>query len=141
MVTLQKIIQTVQAYNPKGEASLIQKAGDFAKRVHQGQERASGDPYIIHPLEVAEILSQMRLDVPSIVAGLLHDTIEDTLATEKEIREIFGEDVEFLVNAVTKISQISFASHEEKQAENFRKMLLFQFVNLFGYRFRSIFIV
>lgn len=120
----QKIIQSVKNYNPKGDVSLIQKAGDFAKRVHEGQKRASGDPYIIHPLEVAEILSQMKLDVPSIVAGLLHDTIEDTPVSLEDVKQEFGPEIAHLVDGVTKLSKIQFSSTQEKQAENFRKMIM-----------------
>jgi len=124
MPNVQQIIRSIQSYNPKGDFSLIQKAGDFAKRVHQGQERASGDPYIIHPIEVAEILSQMRLDVASVVAGLLHDTIEDTPVSLEDIKKEFGLEIAHLVDGVTKLSKIQFSSAEEKQAENFRKMIM-----------------
>ncbi len=124
MTTVQQIIRSVQEYNPKGEFALIQKAGNFAKQVHEGQERASGDPYIIHPIEVAEILSQMKLDVPSIVAGLLHDTVEDTSASLEDVKKEFGAEIAHLVDGVTKLSKIQFSSAEEKQAENFRKMIM-----------------
>ncbi len=124
MATLQQIVANVQSYNPKGDFTLIQKAGDFAKKVHQGQERASGDPYIIHPLEVAEVLVQMKLDIPSIVAALLHDTIEDTPVTLDEIKSEFGPEIAHLVDGVTKLSKIQFSSAQEKQAENFRKMIM-----------------
>ncbi len=124
MVTLEKIIQNIKSYNPQGDFSLIQKAGDFASKVHKGQERQSGEPYIIHPLEVAEILVQMKLDVPSIVAALLHDTIEDTSATLDEIKKEFGPEIAHLVDGVTKLSKIQFSSAQEKQAENFRKMIM-----------------
>lgn len=124
MPTLPQLIEKVQSYNPKGEFSLIQKAGEFAQKVHQGQERASGEPYIIHPLEVAEILADMKLDVPSIVAALLHDTIEDTPVSLEEVRSQFGHEISHLVDGVTKLSKIQFSSAQEKQAENFRKMIL-----------------
>ena len=89
-----------------------------------GQVRLSGEPYLTHPLEVAGILTQLKLDVASLATGLLHDTVEDTLTTLKEIRENFGDEIAQLVDGVTKISQISLRSSEEGQAENFRKMVL-----------------
>jgi len=92
--------------------------------VHQGQTRLSGEPYIIHPLEVAGLLAGLKLDVPSIVTGFLHDTIEDTLTTSEELAEMFGKEVAELVDGVTKISKIHFKTKEENQAENFRKMLI-----------------
>ena len=124
MIRISDITEKVQSYIPSPDIDLIHLAYVFSAKVHKGQVRLSGEPYLTHPLEVSAILADLRLDEVTVAVGLLHDTIEDTLATENEIRDIFGEDVVFLVNAVTKISQISFASHEEKQAENFRKMLL-----------------
>jgi len=124
MIRISDITEKVQSYIPSPDIDLIHLAYVFSAKVHKGQLRLSGEPYLTHPLEVSAILADLRLDEVTVAVGLLHDTIEDTLATENEIRDIFGEDVVFLVNAVTKISQISFASHEEKQAENFRKMLL-----------------
>ena len=124
MIRISDITEKVQSYIPSPDIDLIHLAYVFSAKVHKGQVRLSGEPYLTHPLEVSAILAELRLDEVTVAVGLLHDTIEDTLATENEIRDIFGEDVVFLVNAVTKISQISFASHEEKQAENFRKMLL-----------------
>jgi GTP pyrophosphokinase len=96
----------------------------FSAKVHEGQERLSGEPYLIHPLEVAGILVELRLDETTVAAGLLHDTIEDTLTTEDEIRRRFGDQVAFLVAALTKIAKIEFSSARERQAENFRKMLI-----------------
>ncbi len=124
MSSIQEIIKEVKQYNPKGDFSLIQKAGSFAKQVHEGQERESGEPYIIHPIEVAHALAQMKLDVPSIVAGLLHDTVEDTGTSLDEIKKQFGPEITHLVDGVTKLSRIQFSSVEEKQAENFRKMIM-----------------
>ncbi|MBL9039841.1 MAG: bifunctional (p)ppGpp synthetase/guanosine-3',5'-bis(diphosphate) 3'-pyrophosphohydrolase, partial [Archangium sp.] len=106
---------------------IIKKAYVYSAKVHQGQVRKSGEPYLIHPLEVAGLLTQLRLDEASIVAGLLHDTIEDTLATVEEVRELFGDEVALIVDGVTKLSKFSASqqlSQEEKQAENFRKMLV-----------------
>ena len=124
MLRLDDILERVQSYNPQADLDLIRKAYVFSAKVHQGQLRSSGEPYLIHPLEVAGILALLRLDTPSIVTGLLHDTVEDTLATLEEIRSYFGEEVVELVDGVTKISKIQFASAEERQAENFRKVLL-----------------
>jgi GTP diphosphokinase / guanosine-3',5'-bis(diphosphate) 3'-diphosphatase len=91
---------------------------------HKGQVRHSGEPYLVHPLEVADILADMRLDVVAIAAGLLHDVVEDTLTTIDRIRELFGPEVAHVVEGVTKLGAIPFSSSEERQAENFRKMLL-----------------
>jgi len=124
MIRISDITEKVQSYIPSPDIDLIHRAYVFSAKVHKGQLRLSGEPYLTHPLEVSAILADLRLDEVTVAVGLLHDTVEDTLATEAEISELFGEEVVFLVNAVTKISQITFASHEEKQAENFRKMLL-----------------
>ncbi len=124
MIRLNDILDTVQAYNPTADLNQIRKAYVYCAKVHQGQTRLSGEPYIIHPLEVAGLLANLKLDVPSIVTGLLHDTIEDTLATTAELAEMFGQEVADLVDGVTKISKIHFKTKEENQAENFRKMLI-----------------
>lgn len=124
MIRLNDILDKVAAYNPSADLNLIRKAYVYCAKVHQGQTRLSGEPYIIHPLEVAGLLADLKLDVPSIVTGFLHDTIEDTLATTEELAEMFGQEVADLVDGVTKISKIHFKTKEENQAENFRKMLL-----------------
>jgi guanosine-3',5'-bis(diphosphate) 3'-pyrophosphohydrolase len=124
MIRLNDILDKVSAYNPTADLNIIRKAYVYCAKVHQGQTRLSGEPYIIHPMEVAGLLADLRLDVPSIVTGFLHDTIEDTLATYEELVEMFGEEVALLVDGVTKISKIHFKTKEESQAENFRKMLL-----------------
>jgi GTP diphosphokinase / guanosine-3',5'-bis(diphosphate) 3'-diphosphatase len=124
MIRLNDIIDTVTAYNPTADLNIIRKAYVYCAKVHQGQTRLSGEPYIIHPMEVAGLLAELRLDVPSIVTGFLHDTIEDTLTTYDELVEMFGEEVALLVDGVTKISKIHFKTKQESQAENFRKMLL-----------------
>jgi GTP pyrophosphokinase len=121
---LEQIIQEVKAYNPRAEVDLLRRAFDFSAKAHAGQVRHSGEPFLQHPLNVAEIVAFLKLDVPSIVAGLLHDTVEDTSATIQEIEENFGKEVARLVDGLTKISKIEFKSHEDKQAENFRKMVL-----------------
>ncbi|MBT1071081.1 RelA/SpoT family protein [Pelotalea chapellei] len=124
MIRLNDILEKVAAYNPAADMNLIRKAYVYCAKVHQGQTRLSGEPYIIHPMEVAGLLAELRLDVPSIITGFLHDTIEDTLATAEELSEMFGDEVATLVEGVTKISKIYFKTKEESQAENFRKMLL-----------------
>ncbi len=124
MIRLNDILDKISAYNPTADHNLIRKAYVYCAKVHQGQTRLSGEPYIIHPMEVAGLLADLRLDVPSIVTGFLHDTIEDTLATSEDLTKMFGSEIATLVEGVTKISKINFKTKEESQAENFRKMLL-----------------
>src|SRR6267154_2515114 len=114
---LEQIIQEVKAYNPQAEVDLLRRAFEFSAKAHAGQVRDSGEPFLQHPLQVAEIITILKLDVPSIVAGLLHDTVEDTSATIQEIEQNFGKEVSRLVDGLTKISKIEFKSHEDKQAE------------------------
>ena len=123
-MTITDLIDRVKGYNPTAPVDTIQKAYEFSAEVHQGQRRLSGEPYLTHPLQVAGIIADMRLDVPSIATGLLHDTVEDTLTTLDQLESKFGAEIAELVDGVTKIGQIEFTSREEKQAENFRKMLL-----------------
>jgi RelA/SpoT family (p)ppGpp synthetase len=118
------LLARVKANRPNDDISLIRKAWDFTVKHHEGQLRASGQPYIIHPLEVAEVLAEMKLDSTAIAAGLLHDSVEDTPATNEEIQAGFGEQVAHIVDGVTKIDKIQFANREDRQAENVRKMLL-----------------
>ena len=118
------LLRHVQANRPNEDVSLIRKAWDFCVQHHQGQMRASGEPYIIHPLEVAEVLAEMKLDATAIAAALLHDAVEDTPATGEEIEAGFGAQVAHIVEGVTKIDKIQFANREDRQAENVRKMLL-----------------
>jgi GTP pyrophosphokinase len=118
------LLRQVQANRPTEDVSLIRKAWDFCVQHHEGQMRASGEPYIIHPLEVAEVLAEMKMDATAIAAGLLHDSVEDTPATSEEISTEFGEQVAHIVEGVTKIDKIQFANREDRQAENVRKMLL-----------------
>ena len=118
------LLRHVQANRPNDDVSLIRKAWDFCVQHHQGQMRASGEPYIIHPLEVAEVLAEMKMDSTAIAAGLLHDSVEDTPATSEEIEAGFGDQVAHIVEGVTKIDKIQFANREDRQAENVRKMLL-----------------
>ncbi len=118
------LLRQVQANRPSEDISLIRKAWDFCVQHHEGQMRASGEPYIIHPLEVAEVLAEMKMDATAIAAGLLHDSVEDTPATNEEIAAGFGDQVAHIVEGVTKIDKIQFANREDRQAENVRKMLL-----------------
>jgi GTP pyrophosphokinase len=118
------LLRQVQANRPSEDVSLIRKAWEFCVQHHKGQTRASGEPYIIHPLEVAEVLAEMKLDATAIAAALLHDSVEDTPATNEEIAAGFGDQVAHIVEGVTKIDKIQFANREDRQAENVRKMLL-----------------
>ncbi len=124
MVRLDDILEKIRAYNPGADLDPVRKAYVFSAKVHQGQVRLSGEPYLVHPMEVAFILAQLRMDVATIVTGLLHDALEDTLTTPEELRAVFGDEVVEMVDGVTKISKIIFRTTEERQAENFRKMLL-----------------
>ena len=124
MIRLDDILEAIRAYHADADLDAVRKAYVYSAKVHQGQTRLSGDPYMTHPMEVAFILTRLRMDVPTMVTGLLHDTLEDTLSTEEELRQLFGDEVTEMVDGVTKISKITFKTSEERQAENFRKMLL-----------------
>lgn len=124
MLRFNDIADRVLDYSPNADLELMQKAYVFSAKVHEGQERLSGEPYLVHPLEVAGILGELRMDDVTIVSALLHDTLEDTLTTREEIERIFGEKVAFIVDGLTKIARIEFTSARERQAENFRKMLI-----------------
>jgi len=124
MLRITDILEKVESYLPPQDLEGIEKAYIYSASMHQGQVRLSGEPYLSHPMEVAGILADMELDAATVITGLLHDAVEDTLATLKEIEADFGRDVAFLVDGLTKISKIKFASKAERQAENFRKMIL-----------------
>jgi GTP pyrophosphokinase len=124
MIRFEDLLDKVRAYSPDADLELLRRAYVFSALEHKGQVRHSGEPYLVHPLEVADILADMKLDTICVSAGLLHDVVEDTLTTIERIRDTFGEDVAHIVEGVTKISAIPFSSSEERQAENFRKMLL-----------------
>ncbi|MBR3664670.1 MAG: bifunctional (p)ppGpp synthetase/guanosine-3',5'-bis(diphosphate) 3'-pyrophosphohydrolase [Desulfovibrio sp.] len=124
MIRIQQILDTFTSKNPGGDLALIQKAYVFAAAYHEGQTRLSGEPYLSHPLAVAYTLANMGFDAPTIAAGLLHDTVEDTKAGIEDIDAEFGEEVADIVDGVTKISTITFENREEAQAENIRKMIL-----------------
>ena len=124
MIRINDILDKVTNYNPEANLDIIERAYIYSARVHEGQVRLSGEPYLSHPLEVAGILADMKLDAVSVAAGLLHDVIEDTHATAEEIMEIFGGEITHIVNGVTKLSALSFGSSQARQAENIRKMIL-----------------
>ncbi|MCD6320573.1 MAG: bifunctional (p)ppGpp synthetase/guanosine-3',5'-bis(diphosphate) 3'-pyrophosphohydrolase [Candidatus Desulfofervidaceae bacterium] len=124
MIRIEDIIDKVLSYNPKADIALIRKAYIYSAKVHQGQTRLSGEPYLSHPLAVADILARMRLDVISVVCGLLHDTVEDGNVTLEDIKKQFGEEIAVIIDGLTKISKIAFTSKEARQAENIRKMIL-----------------
>src|SRR5579862_9780797 len=119
-----ELLRTMRANRPSDDLELIRKAYEFSQKHHAGQSRASGEPYLVHPLEVALVLADMKMDPVAIAAGLLHDSVEDTSVTVVDIRKEFGEQVAHIVEGVTKISAIDFATREEQQAENLRKMML-----------------
>lgn len=124
MIRFEDIYETVGRYHPQGDLELLRKAYIFSAVEHKGQTRASGEPYLVHPLEVAAMLADMRMDPACVATGLLHDVLEDTLTTPEKLTEYFGAEVLRLVEGVTKMSKMSFSSSEERQAENFRKLLL-----------------
>src|ERR671918_1143111 len=124
MIRFEDLVEKVRANNPEADIELLRRAYVFSAFEHKGQLRHSGEPYLVHPLEVADLLADMRLDVVAIAAGLLHDIVEDTQTPIERITELFGPDVGHVVEGVTKLGAIPFSSSEERQAENFRKMLL-----------------
>ena len=124
MVRLTDILEKVKGYHPKADTDLINRAYVYASRMHDGQTRKSGDPYFVHPLSVADIIADMQLDAASVTAALLHDVVEDCIATNDDIEKSFGEEIAFLVDGVTKLGKVNFASKEDRQAESFRKMLV-----------------
>ena len=118
MIRLNDILEKMSRYLPGADFSLIEKAYVFSAKVHQGQVRLSGETYLTHPLEVAAILADMKMDLFTVASGLLHDTVEDTYTTLDEIRQTFGPEIASLVDGLTKISKITLATREEQQAEN-----------------------
>lgn len=126
MLRLNDIIERLNSYLPLSseDVETVKRAYIYSAKVHAGQKRVSGEPYLSHPLEVAGILAEMKLDIPTIVTGLLHDTLEDTLASYDEIESLFGSEIAFLVDGVTKISKLPLSSKLAEQAENFRKLIL-----------------
>ncbi len=124
MIRLEQILETIQKCHPEDDLEVVRRAYIFSAKEHKGQVRASGEPYMTHPLEVANVLAEMKMDAVTVSVGLLHDVVEDTLTSIDRLEEIFGPEIAHIVDALTKISQIYFTSTEHKQAENFRKMLL-----------------
>lgn len=123
-MSFEKLKENIAKYNPNSNFDIIKKAGDFATKAHDGQNRKSGEPFVIHPYNVAFILSELEMDDEAIVAGLLHDTVEDTSCTINDIKENFGENVALLVEGVTKLGKIPYSTKQEQQVENLRKMFL-----------------
>ena len=124
MIRFEDILEKVRSYQPEGDLDLLRRAYVFSAREHRDQLRMSGEPYLVHPLAVADILADMKLDVVCVACGLLHDVVEDTLTTLENLEEHFGEEVAHIIDGLTKISKIQFSSTEEHQAENFRKILM-----------------
>ena len=124
MISFENLLGSVRSYNPETDADLLHRAYEFSALEHAGQVRRSGEQYITHPLEVAHLVAEMHLDDVTIASSLLHDVVEDTLTTIENVRGLFGPEIAHVVEGVTKISTIPFSSSEERQAENFRKMLL-----------------
>jgi GTP pyrophosphokinase len=124
MLNLDPIADKVSAYNKQADVELLRRAYEFGERAHSGQVRKSGEPYFAHPIEVANIIADLRLDVPSICAAFLHDTVEDTDVSVDDIERMFGREVAGIVDGVTKLSKLEFSNKEQRQAENFRKMIV-----------------
>jgi GTP pyrophosphokinase len=124
MIRFEDLVDKVRSYSPDADLELLRRAYVFSAREHKGQVRHSGEPYLVHPLEVANLLADMRLDAVAVAAGLLHDVVEDTLTTIERVAELFGPEVAHVVEGVTKLSSIPFSSREAQQAENFRRMFL-----------------
>ena len=124
MIRYEDLEERISVYNPDADFDRLRKAYVFSAREHQGQVRKSGEPYLTHPLEVASILVDLKMDIDTISVGLLHDVVEDTLTSVANIREYFGDNIAEIVDGVTKISRINFSSTEERQSENYRKLLL-----------------
>ncbi|MGV3519403.1 RelA/SpoT family protein [Luteitalea sp.] len=124
MIRFEDLVDKVRSYSPDADLELLRRAYVFSAREHKGQVRHSGEPYLVHPLEVANLLADMRLDAVAVAAGLLHDVVEDTLTTIERVAELFGPEVAHVVEGVTKLSSIPFSSKEAQQAENFRRMFL-----------------
>ena len=124
-ISVEELIEKIRRYHPDDNMDLVRRAYAFSEQAHREQRRKSGDPYFVHPCAVAVILADLMLDATTIAAGLLHDCVEDVeCITTQTIREMFGQDVELLVDGVTKLSKLNFSSREEQQAESLRKMFL-----------------
>jgi GTP diphosphokinase / guanosine-3',5'-bis(diphosphate) 3'-diphosphatase len=124
LTQLQTLIDEIPKYQPGADLAVLERAYQFSERSHRGQQRASGEPYLSHPLQVASLLVDFKMDVTTVTAGLLHDVLEDTGATKDDLEREFGKEIAELVDGVTKLGKLAFSSREERQAENFRKMLV-----------------
>ena len=124
MIRFEDIKDKVESYHPEADFDLLRRAYVFSAMKHKDQLRKSGEPYLIHPLEVASILADLRLDVTTVAVGLLHDILEDTLTTREDMEETFGPEITNLVEGLSKISKFHFRSEQQREAENFRKMML-----------------
>ncbi len=124
MIRFETVLDKVRAYSPEKDLELLRRAYVFSALEHKGQVRRSGEPYLVHPLEVADLLADMKLDVVAVASGLLHDVVEDTLVTPERVAEMFGPEIAHVVEGVTKLGALTFSSSEERQAESYRKMLL-----------------
>ena len=124
MLRQYELVERVKAYDPDADEAMLNRAYVYTVQKHGSQKRASGDPYFSHPVEVAGLMTELRLDQETIITALLHDTVEDTLATTEEIERLFGANVARLVDGVTKLSKIEVMSENERAAENLRKFLL-----------------
>ena len=124
LLSVNDLIGAIRDYNPSTNVNLIEKAYNFGLAAHAGQMRKSGEPFFSHPLQVAKILTELRLDDASIITALLHDTIEDTNKSFRDVSDLFGSEIANLVDGVTKLSNLEVASLEKKQAENFRKLIV-----------------
>src|SRR5512140_3431592 len=118
MIRFENLLEKVRRYSPEPDLELLRRAYVFSALEHKGQVRHSGEPYLVHPLEVATILTAMKMDAVTLAAGLLHDVVEDTLTTTERLEQTFGGELAHVVEGVTKISAITFSSSEERQAEN-----------------------
>ena len=119
-----ELVERVKSYDPQADEDVLNRAYVYAMKMHGSQLRASGDPYFSHPIEVAGILTELKLDADSIVTALLHDVVEDTEATLQDIEKLFGKNIARLVDGVTKLGKLELQSEQERHAENFRKLLL-----------------
>src|SRR5258708_29601937 len=124
MTELKTLIEEIPKYQPGADLDVLARAYQFSAASHDGQQRASGEPYLSHPLQVASLLVDFKMDVTTVTAGLLHDVLEDTPATKNDLVREFGQEIAELVDGVTKLGKLAFNSREERQAENFRKMLV-----------------
>lgn len=124
IMTGTQVMQIVSEYMGSEHVALVKKALDYASQAHEGQIRKSGEPYIIHPIQVAGILADLHMDPYTVATGFLHDVVEDTEITLDDLKDEFGESIAVLVDGVTKLGKIKYKSHEEQLAENHRKMLL-----------------